>query len=183
MDNVRSFLSAVSWCQKRLLQVINAVLLVWLALWLAFIVLLRIDDMHNPLKVHFWLFAFATVVAIPFFVRFGMYRAVTRYFSNDAIISTIGALSLSSLILMIIVYWYSNHQVVALRSIIFSCCWLSLVIIVRPRLFIYLYFVDDWLAAVQYMPFSGRDDELTKVAVYGADVAGISRLQLSEWVE
>jgi FlaA1/EpsC-like NDP-sugar epimerase len=50
----------------------------WVALWLAFLVRLGIDDLVNPLLVHSWRFLSAPVVAIPLFIRFGMYRAVMR---------------------------------------------------------------------------------------------------------
>ncbi|KJZ41932.1 hypothetical protein VC34_19385 [Pseudomonas fluorescens] len=61
------------------------------ALWMAYVVRLGVDEMVNPFKVHLWLFLFAAVVAIPLFVRFGMYRTVMRYFGNDALIAIIKA--------------------------------------------------------------------------------------------
>lgn len=146
--------------------------LVWLALWLAFIVRLGIDDMYNPLKVHLWLFVCAPVIAIPLFIRFGMYRAVMRYFGNDALIAIIKAVSLSSLLLAVVLYWYSNHEAVVPRSIIFNYWWLSLVIIGGLRLFMRQYFMGDWFTAAQHVPFASRNDGLTKVAIYGAGVAG-----------
>lgn len=172
MDNLRSYLLGLPRHQKRLLQVATDIVLVWLALWLAFIVRLGIDDMYNPIKVHLWLFAFAPVVAIPLFIRFGMYRAVMRYFGNDALIAIIKAVSLSSLMLALIVYWYSNHQTVIPRSIIFNYWWLSLVILGGLRLFMRQYFLGDWFAAAQHVPFRNRDDGVTRVAIYGAGVAG-----------
>ncbi|MBK5552220.1 polysaccharide biosynthesis protein [Pseudomonas sp. TH03] len=172
MVNLRSFLLGLPRRHKRLLQVGTDVLLVWGALWLAFIVRLGIDDMYNPLKVHAWLFICAPVVAIPLFIRFGMYRAVMRYFGNDALIAIIKAVSLSSLILAVVVYWYSNHESVVPRSIIFNYWWLSLVIIGGLRLCMRQYFMGDWFNAAQHVPFTSRDDGLTKVAIYGAGVAG-----------
>lgn len=129
MDRLRAFLVGLPRQKKRLIQVATDVVLVWVALWLAFIVRLGIDGMYNPIKVHLWLFVCAPVVAIPLFIRFGMYRAVMRYFGNDALIAIIKAVSLSSLILAVVVYWYSNHQTVVPRSIIFNYWWLSMVII------------------------------------------------------
>lgn len=172
MDKLRSFLLGLPRRQKRLLQVGSDVFLVWVALWLAFIVRLGIDDMYNPIKVHAWLFVFAPLVAIPLFIRFGMYRAVMRYFGNDALIAIIKAVSLSSLILAVVVYWYSNHESVVPRSIIFNYWWLSLVIIGGLRLCMRQYFMGDWFTATQHVPFTSRDDGLTKVAIYGAGVAG-----------
>lgn len=171
--NLRTVLLSMPRRQKRLLQVSTDVVLVWSSLWLAFMVRLGIEDMYNPLKVHFWLFLCAPFVAIPLFIRFGMYRAVMRYFGNDALIAIVKAVSLSSLILAVVVYWYSNHEVVVPRSIIFNYWWLSLVIIGGLRLAMRQYFMGDWFTSVNYVPFrNNRDEGLTKVAIYGAGVAG-----------
>ena len=105
MNTTRSYLLALPRRRKRILQVVADVLLVWSALWLAFLVRLGVDDMINPIALHRWLFLCAPVVAIPLFIRFGMYRAVMRYFGNDALIAIIKAVSLSSLILGLVVYW------------------------------------------------------------------------------
>ncbi len=133
---------------------------------------LGIDDIYNPVRVHLWLFIFAPLVSIPLFIHFGMYRAVRRYFGNDALITIVKAVSLSSLILTVVVYWYSNHQALVPRSIIFIYWWLSLLIIGGLRLCMRQYFMGDWFAAAQHIPFTSRDDGLTKVAIYGAGVAG-----------
>ncbi|PRA58943.1 MULTISPECIES: nucleoside-diphosphate sugar epimerase/dehydratase [Pseudomonas] len=172
MDTVRAYLLNLPRQQKRTLQVITDCLLVWLALWTAFAVRLGIDEMNNPLTQHVWLFIAAPVVAIPLFIRFGMYRAVMRYFGNDALIAIIKAVSLSSLILGIVVYWYSNHQNVVPRSIIFNYWWLSLILVGGLRLAMRQYFLGDWFSAAQHVPFTSRDDGLPRVAIYGAGAAG-----------
>lgn len=172
MDKLRALLLGLTRRQKRLIQVSADVVLVWIALWLAFLVRLGIDDMVNPLLAHTWLFLIAPVVAIPLFIRFGMYRAVMRYFGNDALITIIKAVSLSSLMLGVIVYWYSNHQNIVPRSIIFNYWWLSLIMVGGLRLAMRQYFLGDWFSAVQHVPFTNRDDGLPKVAIYGAGAAG-----------
>jgi FlaA1/EpsC-like NDP-sugar epimerase len=172
MEKLRKLLLKLPRRKKRFIQVLADIVLVWAALWLAFLVRLGIDDMVNPLIVHSWLFLSAPVVAIPLFVRFGMYRAVMRYFGNDALIAIIKAVSLSSLILGVIVYWYSNHQTLVPRSIIFNYWWLSLIMVGGLRLAMRQYFMGDWFAAAQYMPFTNRDDGLPRVAVFGAGAAG-----------
>jgi FlaA1/EpsC-like NDP-sugar epimerase len=120
MDKIRGYLVGLPRRRKRLIQVTTDIVLVWASLWLAFIVRLGLDDMYNPFKVHFWLFACAPIIAIPLFIRFGMYRAVMRYFGNDALVAIIKAVSLSSLILALVVYWYSNHEHVVPRSVMSS---------------------------------------------------------------
>lgn len=155
-----------------MIQVATDILVVWAALWLAFVVRLGLDEMVNPLKVHLWLFIAAPIVAIPLFVRFGLYRAVMRYFGNDALIAIIKAVTLSSLILGIVVYWYGNHENVVPRSIIFIYWWLSLIAVGGLRLAMRQYFLGDWFTAAQYVPFTSREDGLPRVAIYGAGAAG-----------
>ncbi|TFY92014.1 polysaccharide biosynthesis protein [Pseudomonas kairouanensis] len=172
MDRMRTLLLGLPRRYKRVLQVLTDVLMVWIALWMAFVVRLGIDEMVNPVRMHFWLFISAPIIAIPLFVRFGMYRAVMRYFGNDALIAIIKAVSLSALILALVVYWYSNHQNVVPRSIVFNYWWLSLIMIGGLRLGMRQYFLGDWFTASQHVPFTSRDDGLIKVAIYGAGSAG-----------
>ncbi|MBL7227189.1 MAG: polysaccharide biosynthesis protein [Pseudomonas sp.] len=172
MDKLRAYLLSLPRRRKRILQVIADIVLVWLALWMAFVVRLGIDELVNPVVLHSWLFISAPIVSIPLFIRFGMYRAVMRYFGNDALIAIIKAVSLSALILGVVVYWYSNHENVVPRSIVFNYWWLSLIMIGGLRLAMRQYFLGDWFAAAQYVPFTSRDDGLTKVAIYGAGAAG-----------
>jgi FlaA1/EpsC-like NDP-sugar epimerase len=172
MDKIRAHLLSLPRRHKRILQVLTDIFLVWFALWMAFVVRLGLDEMVNPLTQHVWLFVSAPVVAIPLFIRFGMYRAVMRYFGNDALIAIIKAVTLSSLILGVLLYWYSNHQNVVPRSIIFNYWWLSLIMIGGLRFAMRQYFMGDWFSAVQHVPFTSRDDGLPKVAIYGAGAAG-----------
>ncbi len=172
MEKLRTFLVGLPRGQKRLLQVVSDIVVVWAALWLAFIVRLGVEDMINPLRGHLWLFLAAPVVAIPLFIRFGLYRAVMRYFGNDALIAIIKAVSLSALILGVVVYWYSNHQNVVPRSIVFNYWWLSLIMVGGMRLAMRQYFLGDWFYASQHVPFRNQEDTLPRVAIYGAGSAG-----------
>ncbi|AVD86532.1 nucleoside-diphosphate sugar epimerase/dehydratase [Pseudomonas sp. SWI44] len=172
MDRLRQRMLGLPRRYKRLLQVFTDVLLVWLALWLAFVVRLGLDELNNPMQGHAWLFIAAPIVAIPIFIRFGMYRAVMRYFGNDALITIAKAVSLSALVLALIVYWYSNHKTVVPRSIIFNYWWLSLIMIGGLRLVLRQYFLGDWYATKQHVPFTNLDNGLPKVAIYGAGAAG-----------
>ncbi|RON02412.1 hypothetical protein BK659_23615, partial [Pseudomonas brassicacearum] len=88
------------------------------------------------------------------------------------LIAIIKAVSLSALILGVVVYWYSNHQNVVPRSIIFNYWWLSLIMVGGLRLAMRQYFLGDWFTAAQHVPFTSRDDGLPRVAIYGAGAAG-----------
>lgn len=157
---------------KRLIQVTTDVILVWAALWLAFVV--RLGDTHNiePLGGHAWLFGIAPLIAVPFFIRFGMYRAVMRYFGNDALMAIAKAVTLSALLLSLAVYWRSDAPKLIPRSMVFNYWWLSLVLIGGLRLVMRQYFMGDWFSPDSLTKFKGRDAGLPKVAVYGAGAAG-----------
>ncbi len=172
MDRLRVALLGLPRRQKRLLQVMADVLLVWAALWLAFVVRLGFDEMINPFTTHPWLLVSAFLIAIPLFVRFGMYRAVMRYLGNDALIAIIKAVSLSALVLALVVYWGASYMAPVPRSVIFNYWWLSLVLIGGLRLLMRQYFMGDWFIPSRHVPFVNRNAGLTKVAIYGAGAAG-----------
>ncbi|WP_373877840.1 polysaccharide biosynthesis protein [Pseudomonas turukhanskensis] len=156
---------------KRLLQVCTDVVLVWLSLWGAFVVRLGIDRPIDPVGDYAWLFLAAPVISIPIFIRFGMYRAVMRYFGNEALVAIFKAVSLSALLLGLYIYMYRANVMVP-RSVVFNYWWLSLLMIGGLRLFMRQYFLGDWLLAGQHVPFFRQNDGLTKVAIYGGGSAG-----------
>ncbi|NMY13973.1 polysaccharide biosynthesis protein [Pseudomonas sp. WS 5019] len=173
-DKLRSTLVRLPRRYKRLLQVVVDIVLVWGALWLSFIVRLGFDKRVDPLGDHFWLFAVAPVIAIPLFIRLGMYRAVMRYFGNDALIAILKAVTVSALVLALVVYWHRDPPAVVPRSLVFNYWWLSLVIIGGLRLLMRHYFMGDWYVAARQMPFINARHVplLPKVAIYGAGAAG-----------
>ncbi len=172
LDRLRVKLLSMPRRWKRLLQVATDILLVWLSLWLAFVVRLGTDDMIDVFGEHAWLFITAPVVAIPLFIRFGMYRAVMRYLGNDALIAIAKAVTISALVLSLVVYWYRGAPAPVPRSLVFNYWWLSMLLIGGLRLAMRQYFMGDWYSAVQSVPFLNRQDGLPRVAIYGAGAAG-----------
>lgn len=173
-DRFRETLIRLPRCGKRALQLTADVLLVWLVLYLSFVVRLGFDGRIDPFGEHVWLFAVAPLIAIPFFIRLGMYRAVMRYLGNDALVAIFKAVSLSALVLALTVYWLRDAWGFVPRSLIFNYWWLSLLMIGGLRLFMRQYFTGDWYIGAQSLPFMGgrRDGLLPKVAIYGAGAAG-----------
>lgn len=158
--------------KKRLIQVLLDIALVWVALWLSFIVRLGIEEGLFPLKYHWPLFIIAPCIAIPFFIRMGMYRAVLRYFGNDALIAIFKAVTLSTLTLGFVLFWYASHSSVVPRSIVFNYWWISLGMVGGLRLLLRQYLLGDWLSVPGVLPFLNKADTLPKVAIYGAGSAG-----------
>lgn len=171
-ESLRARLVALPRRQKRLIQVATDVVLVWVALWLAFFVRVGEADFVEPLAGHAWLFVVAPLISVPFFIRLGMYRAVMRYFGNDALMAIAKAVTLSTLVLALAVYWRSDAPKLIPRSMVFNYWWLSLVLIGGLRLVMRQYFLGDWFSPVSLTKFKTRDAGIAKVAVYGAGAAG-----------
>ena len=171
-EELRSRLVRLPRRYKRFIQVVVDVCLVWASLWLAFVVRLGDAKAIEPFAGHAWLFLIAPVIAIPLFIRCGMYRAVMRYFGNDALLAIAKAVSISALLLALTVYWYQSAPKVIPRSMVFNYWLLSLLSIGGLRLLMRQYFMGDWYSSSQSFKFSRKDDGLPRVAVYGAGAAG-----------
>jgi len=171
-EKLRGYLVRLPRRRKRIIQVVTDVMLVWVALWLAFFVRVGNASFVEPFGGHAWLFGLAPLIAIPFFVRFGMYRAVMRYFGNDALMAIVQAVTLSALLLALAVYWRTEVPKTIPRSMVFNYWWLSLMLLGGLRLVMRQYFMGDWFSPDSLTKLKGRDAGLPKVAVYGAGAAG-----------
>lgn len=171
VDQFRQQLLRLPRRKKRVLQVVVDVVLVWIALWLAFVVRLGDFGAVHPFAGHGWLFISAPLIALPLFIRFGMYRAVMRYLGNDALIAIAKAVSLSALILALVVYWYRESPIAIPRSMVFNYWWLSLVLLGGLRLMMRQFFMGDWFDP-NVRTSVARGDGRVRVAIYGAGAAG-----------
>ncbi|NLD01515.1 MAG: polysaccharide biosynthesis protein [Gammaproteobacteria bacterium] len=169
----RDWLLALPRRYKRLVQVFTDILLVWFSLWMAFVVRLGMDDAVHPLGEHRWLFIIAPIIAVPLFVKFGMYRAVMRYVGKEVLVAIAKAVTISALVFALAVYWFQEGSALVPRSLVINYWWVSILTIGGLRLLMRQYFLGDWLEAVPHIPFMKQhDDHLPRVAVYGAGSAG-----------
>jgi FlaA1/EpsC-like NDP-sugar epimerase len=79
------------------------IVLATVATWVAFS--LRLDNLHWPTEAQWWAYALAPALAIPIFVRFGLYRAIFRYTGMDALMAIVKAVVLYGAILFTILLW------------------------------------------------------------------------------
>lgn len=78
---------------KSLIMVAADLLLLPLALWCA--IALRLGGVNVTLPFAHWVFFLPAVIAIPIFIRCGLYRAVVRYIGDRALLTIVGAVTLS----------------------------------------------------------------------------------------
>lgn len=169
---MKAWLLALPRRYKRLLQVFTDIILVWFSLWMAFIVRLGVDHAVNPLGEHRWIFIIAPIAAIPFFIHYGMYRAVMRYVGKEVLLAIMKAVTVSVLVLTLLVYWFQSEESEIPRSLIANYWWLSVLTLGGLRLLMRQYFLSNWMGNLPHVLFLKSRDDLPRVAIYGAGSAG-----------
>ncbi|MGC1175166.1 polysaccharide biosynthesis protein [Polaromonas sp.] len=151
----------LGWPRSAKIAVVIAVdvVLALLATWVAFT--LRLDELHYPVGAQWWVYMLAPVLAIPVFVKFGLYRAIFRYTGQAALKATGQAVAVHCMALLGVLLWQQWPGVP--RS----------VGILQPLLFLLLVgssraLARFWLANLDGS--RGRSDG--RLLIYGAGTAG-----------
>lgn len=137
------------------------------ALWAAFS--LRWSDWYIPKGDQWILFAVAPVIAVPIFLRLGLYRAIIRYIEMRALWTIIQATTLYSIIFAFILY---ESGIKGIPRTVSLLNWLLIILLVSGSRF----FVRWWLADVYYRASEDGDDkehDKKNVIIYGAGSAGV----------
>jgi FlaA1/EpsC-like NDP-sugar epimerase len=148
--------------KKRAIIVLVDLLLLPIALWISFS--LRLGELYEPVGNIRYLFLAAPLVAIPVFVKFGLYRAIIRYIGFRAMWAVVKAVSLYTLLWVIIILLNAVPGV--LRSVLLINC-LATALLIGGTLA-----VARWLLAGSFN-FSLNDQQKKKVAIYGAGSSGM----------
>ena len=175
----------LSYTQKRSLQIVADVLLIWLALYLALYLRLAGEGWVWPQGNQPWLFVLAPVMALPIYIVTGMYRAVMRHFGGQALFTIFKAVTLGFFMLSVFVFaaHAAGWDLLFPRSSLVSYWWLSLLLIGGLRLAARQYFMGDWLLGGGTIIGNKRveTDGGLPIAIYGAGAAG-NQLLASLWV-
>lgn len=151
--------SELSRNSKKILLVAVDVIALPVALWLGFA--LRLGEWWPSRMVDvWWLFAVTPVIAIPIFIRMGLYRAVLRYVGSRALITIAKAVSIVTLILLALVVMSKTYGVP--RSVFFSFWIIGLSTIGGMRIILRGYIHTYTRRKINKQP----------IAVYGAGSAG-----------
>jgi len=86
---------------KRLITLAVDFLMIVASLWIAFS--LRYGVFYLPSQKQLWIFFLAPIIAIPIFIKFGLYRAIIRYLGMQALWSVLKATILYTLIFTVVV--------------------------------------------------------------------------------
>ena len=157
---------------KRFIILSLDLLIVPFALWCSFS--LRLDIFFTPDGLHFvpaearqkvlYLFLIAPVIAIPIFIKLGLYRAIIRYIGFVAMWTIIKAVSLYTAMFGVFVLLSGIPGVP--RSVIIIN-WLTLVLLIGATRAL-----GRWWLTGSFQ-FSSKGNSRSKVVIYGAGNAGV----------
>jgi FlaA1/EpsC-like NDP-sugar epimerase len=136
------------------------VLLALLSTWVAFT--LRLDELHWPVAAQWLVYLLAPLLAIPVFVRFGLYRAIFRYTGQAAFKATGKAVIAYGTVFMAVLLWQQWSGVPRSLGVLQPLIFLLLVGSSRAV-------ARFWLAGLggPKKPAEGR------LLIYGAGTAGV----------
>ena len=156
-------LEVLSWSRgrKRLTVIVSDVLLSLVATWIAFS--LRLDTLHVPSLIQARIYLIAPLLAIPIFVRLGLYRAIFRYTGQAALVATAKAIGIYALLLSLVLFGTQWEMVPRSLGLLQPLVFLILVGASRA-------FARFWLAGLEKYSDAGRSKRLL---IFGAGTAGV----------
>ena len=152
-----SQMSVLSRASKKIIMVFVDSILIISTLLLSFSI--RVGYWYFPGNDLVWIIFGSPIIAIPIFIRFGLYSAVIRYIGFNALSSIIQAVSIYALLWGIIGFMAAVEGIP--RSVILINCILGIVLIGGSRI------IAKWLFA-EYLDSENNDN----VIIYGAGSAG-----------
>jgi FlaA1/EpsC-like NDP-sugar epimerase len=151
----------LGWPRAVKLAVVVAVdvVLALLATWIAFT--LRLDELHFPAAAQWWVYGLAPLLALPVFVRFGLYRAIFRYTGQAALKATGQAVVVFGMAFLAVLLWQQWPGVP--RS----------VGVLQPLIFLLLVGASRAVARFWLAGLGGARRAEGRLLIYGAGTAGV----------
>ena len=134
--------------------------LAFVATWLAFC--LRLDNWVWPVGAQWYVYCLTPALAIPIFLRFGLYRAIFRFTGQAALHATAKAVVLYAVCLSAILLWTRWLGVPRTLGVLQPMIFLLLVGTSRAL-------ARFWLAGISL----AQGPEIRRLLIYGAGTAGV----------
>ena len=144
---------------KRLVVIGMDVVLSVVATWMAFT--LRLDTLHFPTGAQWFMYGLAPVLAVPVFIRFGLYRAIFRYSGQAALLATAQAVAVYGVMLSVVLLWAQWTMVPRSLGLL------------QPLIFLLLVATSRAMARFWLAGLSARVAPAGRLLIYGAGTAGV----------
>lgn len=166
-SNMRTWFILLSRQKKAFILISADIFFAMFALWAAFS--LRWGEMYTPKGDEWYLFVAAPAIAVPIFVKLGLYRAIIRYIEVRALWTIIQATTLYALFFAFVLY---ESGIKGVPRTVLPLNWLNMMLLVGGSRF----FARWWLGEV-YLNLGGgrgaKNHSKKKVVIYGAGNAGV----------
>ncbi len=149
---------------KRGVMAIADSMMLLIALWSAFS--LRLGELYLPNQGVEWLFIGAPFLAVPLFIRFGLYRAIIRYIGFHALWAVLQAVSIYALLWALLVQLSGVSGVP--RSVTLMNWVMAILLVGGSRMI-----ARWWFAGLLTSTSTGDIPNRIKVAIYGGGSAGV----------
>ena len=147
---------------KQILAVAVDYVLLLVAFWSALV--FRFDTLNPPLFAHGWQMLVAPLLAIPIFIKLGLYRAVIRFMEDRVVYVVAGGVTLSVLLLAALI---ALTRVPTFSRGVLAIYWLLAIVYVGMTRF---------LARGYFLRSERNQDSRKRVAIYGAGRSGMQLL-------
>ena len=153
---------------KRTITLVIDFISVIAALWIAFS--LRYSTLYLPEDGQWWIFLLAPVIAVPVFIRLGLYRAIVRYLGMNAIWTVVKAITLYTLIFAVIVLLAGADVTGVVPRTVYGINLLILLVFIGGSRLIARWWFAQYISAEQVT--ASQQFRTTPVLIYGAGDAG-----------
>ena len=146
---------------KRILVILVDVFLSLLSTWIAYT--LRLESPHWPQGSERWVYLLGPTLAVPIFIRFGLYHVIFRYVGIKTLLTTGKAVALYALMLITIHLWYMWPVFPLTLGVL------------QPIIFFLMVSMSRVLAQLWLTGISlGKQTHQDRMLIYGAGAAGVS---------
>ena len=144
---------------KQLIVIALDVVMCLFATWLAFT--LRLDTPNFPDGAQRWIYALTPVMAVPIFIRFGLYRAIFRYSGQAALVATTKAIAVYGALLLALLLWLRWPNVPRTLGVL------------QPLIFLLLVGASRGMARFWLTGWYERRQAQGRLLIFGAGTAGV----------
>ncbi|MCK5727937.1 MAG: polysaccharide biosynthesis protein [Methylococcales bacterium] len=163
---IESFL-ALSRNQKAIILISVDIVFSVIALWVAFS--LRLGTVDVPLESIGYFFIVAPALAIPIFIRFGLYRAIIRYMGIKALWTIVQATTIYGILFATCVFYSGIGSIP--RTVPTLNWMIMMLLIAGSRFFVRWLLRENYFRIINQQ--NGRENGKKHVIIYGAGNTGV----------
>lgn len=159
-----TYFSHLSRFRKQLIMLFADIIILVFAIWSSFSI--RLGQFHTPDETIFLLYIVAPLIAIPIFIKLGLYRAIVRYIGLKALWTIIKAVSIYAVIWSAFIFILGENLSSVPRSVTLINWIVAILLIGSSRML-----ARWWFVGIDTMTAYKRTKR--NIVIYGAGTAGI----------